>query len=110
MWDDGKGPTHHGAAFVVIDAAAIQPGNGLASRMEALIEEIHAAPVAEGAARLKVPGETEWENHARAQREGILLPPDVVQSLRNAAEIAGLNPATLWASGAEAGSAAAAGA
>lgn len=99
MWDDGTSPTGHGAAFVVIDAAAVMPSGPFAQRMEALIDEIHAAPVAEGASRLRVPGEIEWEHHARARREGILLPPDVVQSLRQAADAVGLDPATLFRSG-----------
>ncbi len=91
MWDDGQKPTNHGAAFIVIDTNAIMPAEQFASRMEALVDEIHAAPLAEGAPRLRVPGEIEWERHERAMRDGILLPADVAQSLRQAAELSGLN-------------------
>ncbi len=92
MWDDGKQPTNHGAAFIVIDVNAIMPAAQFASRMEALIDEIHAAPVAEGATPLRVPGEIEWERHAHAMCDGIALPEDVVVNLRKASEMTGLNP------------------
>jgi ureidoglycolate dehydrogenase (NAD+) len=92
MWDDGKQPTNHGAAFIVIDTNAIMPAAQFASRMEALIDEIHAAPLAEGVTQLRVPGEIEWEVHERAMRNGIQLPDDVIANLRKAAEIAGFAP------------------
>src|SRR3954466_3282352 len=34
MWDDGKQPTNHGAAFIAIDINAIMPASQFASRME----------------------------------------------------------------------------
>lgn len=91
MWDDGTQPTHHGAAFLAIDVNAIMPAAEFAQRMEALVDEIHAAPRADGVERLFVPGEMEWERHARAMREGIALPEDVVINLRKAAEMTGLD-------------------
>ncbi|MDB6031497.1 MAG: Ldh family oxidoreductase [Verrucomicrobiales bacterium] len=92
MWDDGKQPTNHGAAFVVIDTNAIMPAAQFASRMESLIDEIHAAPLAEGASQLRVPGEIEWERHEQAMKQGIALPEDVLTNLRKAADMAGLSP------------------
>jgi ureidoglycolate dehydrogenase (NAD+) len=92
MWDDGKQPTNHGAAFVVIDTNAIMPATQFTRRMEALIEEIHAAPLAEGATRLRVPGEIEWERREQAMKHGIPLPEDVVTNLRKAADMARLSP------------------
>jgi ureidoglycolate dehydrogenase (NAD+) len=82
---DPAAPTHHGAAFLAIDVAAISPD--LPARVESLIDEIHAAPRADGVDRLYVPGEKEWENLDRSRRDGIALPPDVVASLREAAVI-----------------------
>ncbi len=82
---DPAAPTHHGAAFLAMDVAAISPG--LPARVERLIDEIHAAPRADGVDRLYVPGEKEWENLDRSRRDGIALPPDVVASLREAAVI-----------------------
>lgn len=93
MWDDGTQPTHHGAAFLAIDTNALMPATEFSRRMEALVDEIHAAPRAEGVDRLYVPGEMEWERHRRALREGIPLPPDVRASLREAATMTGLDGA-----------------
>ena len=95
MWDDGTQPTQHGAAFLAIDTNAIMPAAEFARRMEALVDEIHAAPRADGVERLYVPGEMEWERHGRAMRDGIELPPDVVASLREAAKMTGLDLAAL---------------
>lgn len=91
MWDDGRCPTGHGAAFLAIDTKAVMPAAEFAERMEALVNEIHAAPRADGVERLYVPGEIEWERHARATQEGIRLPPDVVASLGEAARMTGLD-------------------
>ena len=43
---DPSAPTHHGAAFLALDVAAIGPD--LPARIESLIDEIHAAPRAAG--------------------------------------------------------------
>jgi LDH2 family malate/lactate/ureidoglycolate dehydrogenase len=90
MWDDGQKPTEHGAAFIVIDPRVLMPPQEFGRRMEALIDEIHASPRAEGVDRLLVPGELEWEQHERAMREGIRLPVDVLENVAKAAEIAGV--------------------
>lgn len=90
LWDDGTRPTGHGAAFVAVDVNTLLPAAEFNRRVEALVDEIHAAPRADGVERLFVPGEMEWERHARAVREGITLPPDVVESLRDSAALAGL--------------------
>ena len=37
------------------------------------------------------PGEMEWERHARAMKEGIPLPPDVVASLKEAGALVDLD-------------------
>ena len=81
MWDDGTQPTHHGAAFIAIDTDAIMPATEFARRMEVLVDEIHQAPRADGAERLYVPGEMEWERYERAMKDGIMLPPDVAEKL-----------------------------
>jgi len=96
MWDDGTQPTNHGAAFIALDTNLIMPAAEFARRMEVLVDEIHAAPRADGADRLFVPGEMEWERHARALKEGIQLPPDVVASLAEAARMTGLNTADFF--------------
>lgn len=95
MWDDGRGPTNHGAAFLAMDVSAMMPVAQFEARVERLIDEIHAAPVAEGASPLRVPGEIEWSHYDRSLSQGIALPEDVVAQLKKAAETAGLSPAFL---------------
>jgi ureidoglycolate dehydrogenase (NAD+) len=89
MFAQASKPTNHGAAFIAIDVKAMQPMADFVRRTEALVDEIHQAPRAEGVERLFLPGEMEWERYDRAQVEGIPLPSDVVDSLREAAKITG---------------------
>ncbi len=96
MWDDGTKPTKHGAAFLAIKTELVMPAAEFGQRMEALVDEIHAAPRAAGVQRLYVPGEMEWERHAHALRHGIALPDDVVATLKKAAELAGLDLNTIY--------------
>jgi len=92
---DATLPTLHGAAFLAIDVKCIAPAEEFARKVEALIDEIHNSPRADGVDRLLVPGELEWERHDRAMKEGIALPADVVGSLKIAAELAGLDQLVL---------------
>jgi LDH2 family malate/lactate/ureidoglycolate dehydrogenase len=91
MFDDGTKPTGHGAAFIAVDLAAMMPAAQFAQRMEALVDEIHHAPRADGVDRIYLPGEMEWERYERAMREGIALPSDVISSLQEAAKMSGLD-------------------
>lgn len=86
MGSDPTQPTGHGAAFVAIDIDAMQPIAQFKNRVDALVEEIHSAPRAEGVERLYVPGEMEWERRRHALVEGILLLPDVVASVTTLAK------------------------
>ena len=61
-------------------------------RMDGMIREIKAAPLAKGAERIYLPGEIELEKRDVAVVEGIVLPPDIVASLRGLAEDVGLDP------------------
>lgn len=91
MLADASLPTEHGAAFLAIDPRCIVPEGGFRSRMDALIDEIHAAPKAEGSERIYVPCEREWDNFQRATAEGISLPADVADSLHGAAKLSNLD-------------------
>ncbi len=90
MWDDGRSPTGHGAAFLAIDPRVIAPSGDFERKVEALIDELHASPRADGVDRLLVPGEMEWEHFDRAMVQGIELPPDVVANLEKAASLSGV--------------------
>ncbi len=78
--------TGHGAAFMAINIESFMPPAQFKERMDHLIHEIHATPRAEGAERIYVPGEIEFERREKALVEGIDLPDDVVSSLRGLAE------------------------
>ena len=90
--DDATLHSLHGAAFLAIDVPCIAPPQEFARKVEALIDEIHNAPRADGVERLLIPGELEWERLDRAMSTGIALPADVVENLRKAAEVTGLSP------------------
>ncbi len=85
-------PTDGGYAFIVIDVAPMMPVSEFKGRMDGMIREIKAAPKAQGADRIYLPGEMEWERRSRALADGIPLPPDVAASLRGLASDVGLNP------------------
>jgi LDH2 family malate/lactate/ureidoglycolate dehydrogenase len=91
LHDDGTKSTDHGAAFIAVDIKSMMAEEKFTLRMESLVEEIHKTPLADGAERVYVPGEMEWERYDRAMREGIALPSDVVASLEEAASMVGLN-------------------
>lgn len=90
MWDDGTQPTRHGAAFLAIDVRSLMPEEQFATRMEALVDEIHSAPLADGAEAIRMPGEMEWQRHEKALHDGIALPSDVVEKLQEAAAKTGV--------------------
>jgi len=91
MLADASLPTEHGAGFLAIDPRCIAPEGRFLSRVDALIDEIHSVPKAEGSERIYVPGEREWDNYQRSMNEGIPLPADVSESLEGAAKLSNLD-------------------
>ncbi|MBA3236569.1 MAG: Ldh family oxidoreductase [Chloroflexi bacterium] len=91
MTDGPTGPTLHGGAFLAIDCAALSEEGQFGGRMAELVEEIHAAPRADGVERIYVPGEMEWDRYEQAMTDGIVLPSDVLASVATAASIVGLD-------------------
>ena len=57
-----------------------------------MIDEIHAAPTADGVESVLVPGEMEWQRREIALAKGIELPPDVTAKLRKLDKRLGLKP------------------
>ena len=86
-------PTNSGHAFIAIDVAAMMPLDLFSGRMDGMVDEIHAAPKAQGAERIYLPGEMEWERRDLALAEGMDLPPYVRQNLLGLAGDIGLDPA-----------------
>lgn len=95
MFDPADQPSKHNAGFIAIDVATIAPPAEFGAKIRKLIDEIHAAPKADGVDRLFMPGEREWDNRRTALKEGISLPADVLEKLRLAAKYSGDNPAWL---------------
>lgn len=77
IFDELSRPSLHNAGFLAIDVKSIAPPGQYASRMQALIDEIHSAPTADGVTRVLLPGEREWELRRMALESGIPLPADV---------------------------------
>jgi len=88
-------PSCHSAAFLAIDVAAMQPLDEFVERVDALVDEIHGAQAAEGCPSVLLPGEREWRNRQAALTQGILLPPDVIGQLAEAASLSRVHPAWL---------------
>jgi ureidoglycolate dehydrogenase (NAD+) len=84
-------PTNSGHAFIAIDVGAMMPLDLFTGRMDGLVDEIHAAPKAQGAERILLPGEMEWERRDLALSQGMDLPPYVLQSLVGLAGDVGLD-------------------
>jgi LDH2 family malate/lactate/ureidoglycolate dehydrogenase len=85
MHGDLSRPTDHGAAFLAIDPAQVI-GSGFEERVDALVDEIHQTPTAEGVDQVYLPGEMEWMRREAAIKLGIPLPSDVRHSLRGVAD------------------------
>lgn len=90
---DTPEPTNEGHAFIAIDVGQMMPIHEFGARMDWMIREIKAAPLAKGAERIYLPGEIELERRDGALAEGIQLPPDIVASLRGLAADVALDPA-----------------
>lgn len=95
---DSSAPTNEGHAFIAIDIGQIMPLAEFKTRMDGMIREIKSAPLAKNAKRIYLPGEIELERRENALAAGILLPPDVVASLRGLAEDVGLDAQSLFSS------------
>lgn len=73
--------TNHGAAFIAIDITSLMSRHSFDARLNQMIEEIRSAPRVSGTSRIYLPGEMEWEHRERALRQGLSLPPEVLESL-----------------------------
>ena len=90
-FSDPSKPTGHGAAFIAVNIASFMAVEKFKERMDQTIREIRQEPKADGADRIWLPGEMEFERREKALVEGIDLPDDVVASLRGLAEDLNLN-------------------
>jgi ureidoglycolate dehydrogenase (NAD+) len=91
MPNNPPGPANQGQAFIAIDAGMMLSPEEFAGRMEWLSDYIHATPTAAGTDRIYLPGEIEWDKREKALQEGMILPPDVVDSLTGLAQDVGID-------------------
>lgn len=89
IFDPPSQPSLHNASFFVADVDAMTERVVYNTRIKALIDEIHAAPTAEGIASVLLPGEREFQIARVAGRDGIALPEDVRMKLRECADFVG---------------------
>jgi LDH2 family malate/lactate/ureidoglycolate dehydrogenase len=79
-----------GHLVLAIDVAAVADPGGFGGRMEALIAEMKAVPLAEGFEEIFYPGELEDRSRARREREGIEVPAKTMDSLERLAAETGV--------------------
>jgi LDH2 family malate/lactate/ureidoglycolate dehydrogenase len=79
-----------GHLVVAIDVAAVADPGGFAERMEALIAEMKAVPLASGFEEIFFPGEIEDRSRARRGREGIEVPARTLEDLERLAAETGV--------------------
>jgi LDH2 family malate/lactate/ureidoglycolate dehydrogenase len=78
--------------FIAIDPSVFGGVPDYGARVEAFLDRIHVAPLAEGAEEILHPGQLEWRRYDQAREEGLFLPADVVASLDAAGQAAGVAP------------------
>jgi LDH2 family malate/lactate/ureidoglycolate dehydrogenase len=79
-----------GHMVLAIDVAAVADPDGFADRMEALIAEMKAVPLASGFEEIFYPGEIEDRSAARREREGIEVPARTLEALERLAAETGV--------------------
>jgi LDH2 family malate/lactate/ureidoglycolate dehydrogenase len=79
-----------GHLVLAIDVAAVADPGSFGERMEALIAEMKAVPLAEGSEEIFFPGELEDRSRDRTEREGIELPDKTVDALQQLAAETGV--------------------
>jgi ureidoglycolate dehydrogenase (NAD+) len=95
IFDPTSRPSWHNASFIVIDVDAITTAQEFNDRISRLIDEIHAAETTADVDRVLLPGEREWNNLRQANQDGVPLPADVVEKLRETASLTGVAAAWL---------------
>jgi LDH2 family malate/lactate/ureidoglycolate dehydrogenase len=74
-----------GQLMIALNIEAMQPLAEFNARMEALIAQIKAVPLAQGFSEVFYPGEIEARNDHENRRQGLLLPEDTLSDLKKVA-------------------------
>jgi len=89
--DDAE-PSNQGHAFLAINIGSMLPITEFNKRISTMITSIKNAKTAHGQT-IYLPGEMEWQHREKALKEGLLLPEDVLISLRGLASDTDINEA-----------------
>lgn len=92
IFDDPSLPSGHNASFTLWDPAIFASRESYLERIDRLANEIRAVEPAVGSREVLLPGDLEWRRALRAAADGILLPPDVVDKLDEAATLVTIPP------------------
>jgi LDH2 family malate/lactate/ureidoglycolate dehydrogenase len=79
-------PSRCGHFVLALDIQAFGPREAFEARMEQMIAEVKAVPLAPGFDEILYPGELEARNETRHARDGLELPQKIVADLRAEAE------------------------
>ena len=74
-----------GQLMIALNIESMQPLTDFDARMEELIAQIKAVPLAQGFSEVFYPGEIEARNDTKNRREGLLLPEDTLTDLKKVA-------------------------
>jgi LDH2 family malate/lactate/ureidoglycolate dehydrogenase len=77
-------------AFLAINISAMQPVVAFENRADEFMDYIQDSPKAKGKDKIFIPGEMELDRKEKADKEGIPMPEDVVESLEILAKSTGL--------------------
>jgi LDH2 family malate/lactate/ureidoglycolate dehydrogenase len=84
-------PTGHGAAFIALDIRTVANEQTYYARIEEMTGKLHALPTRTPSDRVLLPGEREWEHRDRVLQNGLVLPADVVMTLRGLCDDIGMD-------------------
>ncbi len=85
-----------GHLLMALDIARFGPLDAFEARIEKMIADIKAVPLAEGFEEIFYPGEIEARNEARHLRDGLDLPEKSLRDLAAAGEALGVTPPAAW--------------
>ena len=84
-----EGANHACHTFMAINAEMFCDEGDYADRVETMANQLRGLPKAKGSERIYLPGEMEWERYAKAEKEGLTLPSDLLESLQGLAKDCG---------------------
>ena len=77
--------------LLAIDPAVAMPYDEFTARVDALIDQVHASPPAEGVSRIYVAGERGFGIARQRTRDGVPLPASRIEKLRALGEHVGVS-------------------